>query len=251
MENDATLFTEQERQVARKRLLDAGFDVFPDADDGSIVFFNNCRNRPHLELFGSGAFYDLNTTDVQAKQATNLSPGQDCVATTTAGDDQVKFTWYSFLVERLLGEQTGDGVEQFRVFFGTEVLAETMPKAEAASDPLYSPFFNVNGHFKQQSVIRARLSGKAATGGNGKCESCCRLAWPLHGRSSSSREGAEEGVRKPVRSLTPRLAQSAQPSFRLLSPTRSNASCRRPDSAELRGVGPSLSHFGTRHLVIT
>ena len=43
------------------------------------IFFNNCRCRDHVGLFGATAFYDLNTTGLQAKMATSLKPGQECV----------------------------------------------------------------------------------------------------------------------------------------------------------------------------
>ena len=151
----SALFTADELDVAWTRLADAGFDGTPedDAEDGLIVYFNNCRNRDHVGLFERRAFYDLNTTGVQAKQATNLPPGQECVVATTDAD-KVRFTWYSLICERLMRERIDDGVE-CRVFIGTEVFSEALSKVEAANDPLYSPFFNVNGHFKQLSTIQA------------------------------------------------------------------------------------------------
>lgn len=188
----APLFTEQERQIARKRLTDAGFDAFPDTEPDEIIFFNNCRNRPHEELFGSGAFYDLNTTGVQAKQATRLRTGQECVVATMADDGKVIFTSYSFLVERFVTERDGDGVEQFRVFFGTKVIAETMTKADAANDPVYAPFFNVNGHFKQQSVIEGQVSsGNAKQNGKsgGMTEGTPRsITLTVYERSTAARK---------------------------------------------------------------
>lgn len=126
---------------------------------GSVVYFNNCKNRPHEQLFGPGAFYDLNTTGVQASQATDIEVGQPCVVATSADGDGVTFTWYSFLQERRRREQGKDASrERFRVFYGDNLTAETMTKTAASSHPRYNAFFNVKGHFKQQSTILAGVS---------------------------------------------------------------------------------------------
>lgn len=127
-------------------------------DPEIVVYFNNCKNRPHEQLFGPGAFYDLKTTGIQASQATNLEAGQVCIVATSADGDTVTFTWYSFLHERLRKEQGQDaGRERFRVLCGDNLTAETVSKAAAFTHPRYTAFFNVNGHFKQQSTILANL----------------------------------------------------------------------------------------------
>ena len=134
--------------------------------DQFAVHFNNCQNREHERLFGRGAFYDLNVTGVQAMQAVGLQAGQDCVVATTAPDNRVIFTWYSFFRERLLCEHGNDSDStRYRVFFGDPLLAETFSKEDAAAHPRYSAFFNVKGHFKQQSTILASIPhGQRPTG---------------------------------------------------------------------------------------
>ena len=178
------LFEPEQLAIARKRLQDVECDLPPEdvvASSGSadvslaeearilggseedpsfdlVVYFNNCKNREHERLFGRGAFYDLNVTGIQALQAVGLQGGQDCVVATTAPDDRVIFTWYSFLGERLLRERSNDADHtRYRVFFGDPLLAETFSKEDAAAHPRYSAFFNVKGHFKQQSTILASI----------------------------------------------------------------------------------------------
>jgi hypothetical protein len=158
----SALFTSDELDVARTRLEGTGYTGTPqdDAENDLIVYFNNCRNRDHVALFERRAFYDLNTTGVQGKQARNLRPGQECVVATTDAD-KVRFTWYSFIAERLMRERIDNGV-WCRVFIGTVLFSESLSKAKAANDPLYAPFFNVNGHFKQLSTIQAPRPASAA-----------------------------------------------------------------------------------------
>jgi hypothetical protein len=129
------------------------------------VHFNNCKNRPHERLFGAGAFYDLNVTGIQASQAVGLQVGQECVVATTAPDSRVTFTWYSFLRERQLRESGSADRTKYRVFFGDPLLAETFSKETAAAHPRYRAFFNVRGHFKQQSTMSASVpAGQRPTG---------------------------------------------------------------------------------------
>jgi hypothetical protein len=37
------------------------------------MLFNNCKRRPHADLFGPTAFYDLDTTGEQADPNTHLT----------------------------------------------------------------------------------------------------------------------------------------------------------------------------------
>jgi hypothetical protein len=172
------LFEPEQLAVARKRLRDVECDPPPedvaapsekeDAEEEAsasehnggaerVVYFNNCKNREHERIFGPGAFYDLNVIGIQASQAVGLQPGQECVVATTAPDDHVTFTWYSFFRERQLRERDSKDRTRYRVFFGDALLAETFSKEDAAADPRYHPFFNVKGHFKQQSTILASV----------------------------------------------------------------------------------------------
>jgi len=64
------------------------------------MLFNNCRSRPHAELSGAGAFYELNQHGLQANMATELEPAQRCCFATPAEDEAVEFTWYCFCRER-------------------------------------------------------------------------------------------------------------------------------------------------------
>jgi 5-methylcytosine-specific restriction endonuclease McrA len=172
------LFEPEQLAIARRRLQEVRCELPPEdvdtpsePEDGEeagsievpgdgtdrVIYFNNCKNRDHKGLFGRGAFYDLNLTGIQATQAVGLQPGQECVVATTAPDNRVIFTWYSFLRERRLRERGSADRTLCRVFFGDPLLAETFSKEDAATNPRYRAFFNVKGHFKQQSTISAMV----------------------------------------------------------------------------------------------
>ena len=116
-----------------------------------IVCFNNCHTRNYDLLYGSGAFYDLKTIGFQATKATNLSIGQRCIVATPSTDGQIVFSWFSFLHETVLPDDTST---PNRVFFGKPIKSESFSKENAARDGVYSTFFDKNGHFKRQSVIQ-------------------------------------------------------------------------------------------------
>jgi len=115
-----------------------------------VCFFNNCRNRDHIALYGSGAFFDLLNSGRQITQARELTPGQACVVGNYAPDNRVKFNWYSFRYVAMLPDEHG---ELERVFFGRFLVSETLPKSKAASSVRYSALFKVTGEFKQGSVF--------------------------------------------------------------------------------------------------
>ena len=116
-----------------------------------IVYFNNCQRREHERIYGSGAFYDLNTVGYQATKANNLSVGQQCIVATPQKDGKIVFSWYEFLRELVKPDNKG---HRYRVFFGKHIKSETLSKGDAARDGLYSTFFNKNGNFKRPSVIQ-------------------------------------------------------------------------------------------------
>ena len=118
----------------------------------SHVLLNNCKGRPHSELFGAKAFYDLNNHGIQAKKATDLRVGTICiVAQKPDNQNMVQLDRYSFEIERLMTDpETGDDV---RVMFGELLDSETLRKDKAASHDLYSGLFTVNGDFKRVSVV--------------------------------------------------------------------------------------------------
>jgi len=50
------------------------------------MYFNNCRKRNHVQLYGANAFFDLETTGPQAKVAhrlnNDLSINDECIVAT-------------------------------------------------------------------------------------------------------------------------------------------------------------------------
>jgi hypothetical protein len=123
-------------------------------EDLPIVYFNNCRNRDHVALFSSGAFFDLGTTGRQGRQGRNLPPGQVCVVAERATDQQIAFSWYSYAYELLILDEKDLPA---RVFFGRLLASETLPKSKAACSERYSALFTVNGDFKNGSVFHKKV----------------------------------------------------------------------------------------------
>jgi hypothetical protein len=120
-----------------------------------VYFFNNCRNRDHVALFGSGAFFDLYTTGRQGAQARDVAPGQLCVVAERTPDKQIAFDWYAFNYEALLPDEHG---VPDRVFFGRHFASETMSKGSAAASDCYAALFASTGHFKRISVVCEAIS---------------------------------------------------------------------------------------------
>ena len=117
-----------------------------------MYFFNNCKTFDHSKDYGiSDAFFDLATTGFQATMATNLSLGETCVVATKEADGRIRFAWHA--LARVETVPWKDGTH-WRVFCGPATKSETLSKAEAARDEVYSIFFNKNGGFKRQSVLQ-------------------------------------------------------------------------------------------------
>ena len=128
-----------------------------------VVYFNNCHNRDHVALFGSGAFFDLGTTGRQGTQARDLQPGQPCVVAERSPDKQLVFDWYSFSYEALLPDEHG---EPDRVFIGRLFASETMAKVTAATSGRYAPLFRSTGHLKIGSVFRKAIPSELVPAGS-------------------------------------------------------------------------------------
>jgi hypothetical protein len=102
-------------------------------------------------MYGTGAFYDLDTTGFQATVATDLL-GETCLVASLSPAGEIIFDWYKFSREAVKPDDTGI---HCRAFFGNHVKTETVTREEAMRDGIYSRFFDVNGHFKRRSVLRA------------------------------------------------------------------------------------------------
>ena len=117
------------------------------------AFMNNINGRRHENIYGQGAFFDLDLTDGQAKMIPAMIPEMECIVA-SYGDklkSTVVFTTHVFLREaKCASERPG---ETCRVFFGRLIKTERMSKMDAKVDPRYAPFFNKLGHFKQPSAF--------------------------------------------------------------------------------------------------
>lgn len=127
------------------------------------MLFNNCHSRPHAQLYGAGAFYDLNQFGAQANMATDLQPGQHCCVATPLENDGIEFGWFCFSEVRLMPDPD-DPSSIVRVFFGEGLGSERLSRAEAIETEPYADFFNVNGHFKRLSAIRLQGNCVAPAG---------------------------------------------------------------------------------------
>ena len=123
----------------------------------SIAYFDNCLNRDHVALYGSGAFFDLGCTGRQGTQARNLQPGQPCVVAECGPDKQIVFDWYSFSCEVPLHNEHGT---PDRVFFGRLFASETLPKETAARSERYAALFRSSSQFQVGSFFRKAIPSK-------------------------------------------------------------------------------------------
>lgn len=121
-----------------------------------MYLFNNCQNRPHADIYGSGAFFDLDTTGPQDKVAGRLANelvvGETCIVASLGITGDVTFDWYKFSREVVKPDDAG---EPCHAYFGKHLKTETLSRDRAKRNAIYSKFFNVNGHFKRPSVMRA------------------------------------------------------------------------------------------------
>jgi len=125
---------------------------------------NNAQRRNHARLYPERAFYDLYKTGKHARMATDLKAGDECVVATPAENGYVEFATYIFAFERK-SEIPDEPGKEGRIFFGREVCSEFLSKDEAIRR--YPTFFDVRGHFKQQSVITPSSSRQRPGGRQG------------------------------------------------------------------------------------
>ena len=124
--------------------------------------FNNCHKRDHVNLYGKGAFFDLDMFDSQAKDADRLrrelNIGDTCIVATPdrVGDltCDITFHHYKFSSTRIMRDR--ERRVDCHVYFGEYIEPKTLSRAEARRHGVYKHFFNVNGHFKRPSVQRAK-----------------------------------------------------------------------------------------------
>jgi predicted HNH restriction endonuclease len=134
----------------------------------NVIYFNNCKGRDQVAIYGPGAFFDLDDVGRQSKQALDLPVGQECVVASYGADGRIIFDWYTLDRETKLQDKSGN---LCRVFFGKLLSTEALTKSKAIRSKRYSAFFSVSGHFKRHSVVhgdvkaldRPRDKGNKAT----------------------------------------------------------------------------------------
>lgn len=121
------------------------------------ILCNNRDARPHVMIYkDTTAFYDVELDGAQARQfesvREDLRPGTVCIVASPAHSGLFEFARWAFSHERTMSDNDD---EVLRVFFGRWLDSERLSKSAAAANPTYARFFDVNGHFKRRSVIRA------------------------------------------------------------------------------------------------
>lgn len=115
-----------------------------------MLLFNNCHNRPHEQLYGPGAFFDLDQTGTQGQQARNLAPGEECVVA-SEGKDGLVFDYWKLSRVAIMPSEEGNDV---RVFFGERLRSERLAREDARKSVVYGAYFDSLGHFHRTSVVR-------------------------------------------------------------------------------------------------
>jgi hypothetical protein len=116
------------------------------------AYMSNLHGRKHQDIYGQGAFFDLNLTGRQADMLKEMVPNTECVVASygDAKRSMVVFAMYLFEREAICPTE-GPG-DSCRVFFGRLRKEVRLPKRDAANIPEYAPFFNKNGGFKRPSA---------------------------------------------------------------------------------------------------
>jgi hypothetical protein len=115
-----------------------------------VYLCNNHKNSRHADFYGSGAFYDIYTTDRQATLADYLTAGETCIVASEPTKGRIRFDWYKFSHEKP-GRWEG---KPTRVFFGEHFKSETLERGDAIRDGIYSKFFAINRRLKRQNLLR-------------------------------------------------------------------------------------------------
>jgi hypothetical protein len=136
----------------------------------NVIYLNNCKGREHVEIYGPGAFFDLDTVGRQSKQALNLPIGQECVVASYSDDGRIVFDWHALEREVNLRDNSGTTC---RVFFGKLLSSEKLTKSKAACSKRYSAFFNVSGHFKRHSIVLGDVNAQDRPRDKGKKTTYC------------------------------------------------------------------------------
>ena len=123
-----------------------------------MYLFNNSHNRNHRSLYGTDAFFDLETTGPQAKVADRLANeravDETCIIATPDTTVDITFDWCRF--SREIVKRDAQRHVDCHAYFGKHFKTETISRGAAIRNSIYGKFFNVNGHFIQPSVMRGR-----------------------------------------------------------------------------------------------
>lgn len=114
---------------------------------------NNLHGRNHEQIYGSGAFFDLDLVGRQATMVVGLSPMSECVVASYADKKRPTVVLKTFHLLREAVCPSEKPGESCRVFFGRLIKEVRMTKMEARIMPEYAAFFNKRGDFKRPSAF--------------------------------------------------------------------------------------------------
>lgn len=140
------------------------------------MIFNNIRNRNHPQLFGEGAFFDLdsdkyqgdliekienNGTLITFRQGSQLSQGDQCIVFSyhpedgqmSALDRRIVMKTFSFEQLKIKNEVLKNGsIRNQRVFYGQKIEPLNLELNRIQAVEAYPYCFNVLNNFNQFNV---------------------------------------------------------------------------------------------------
>lgn len=116
------------------------------------AYMNNLSGRKHAQIYGDGAFFDLDLTGRQATMLRGIAPNTVCLVATYADRAHSKVTISTYLLEREANCPSETPGEICRVFFGAKQREITLPRSEAPDHAEFAPFFNRERNFLRGSA---------------------------------------------------------------------------------------------------
>jgi hypothetical protein len=116
------------------------------------AYMNNLHGRRHEDIYGPGAFFDLDLEGRQADMLKDILPNTECIVASYGDSHHRLVVFHTYVLERVATCSSEKPGELCRVFFGRLRSDVRMRKGDAAQTAEYAPFFNINGDFKRPSA---------------------------------------------------------------------------------------------------
>lgn len=124
-----------------------------------MYLFNNCHNRRHADIYGSGAFFDLDTAGPQdtvaGRVANELAVEETCIVASLDITGDVTFDWYEFSREIVRPDEAG---KPCHAYFGKHFKTETLSRDKAKRNAIYSFFLTSMGTSNDHRLCACNFS---------------------------------------------------------------------------------------------